>query len=107
MKSGLCSYEGIGKFIFGTEDPNDHTLLTQTSFWTASVALNHTGNAESAPSLWDDPQGNPSPPAEDNTSPWLSPRDDNPLNPIPSGILAYTSSIQYHVRKTGYYCVGE
>ncbi|KAI9570240.1 lung seven transmembrane receptor-domain-containing protein, partial [Boletus coccyginus] len=119
VKSGLCSYENIGKFIFGTEDPNDHTLVTQTSFWTASVVLNQTGIAEIIPpSLWEDPQGDPTPPPEDNTSPWLprgvapvvvhaAPRDNDPLNSSPSGILAYTSSIQYQVRQTGYYCVGK
>jgi hypothetical protein len=119
VKSGLCSYENIGKFIFGTEDPDDPTLITETSFWTASVVLNQTGIAESIPpSLWDDPQGNPTLPSEDNTSPWLSrgvapimvhvnPRDNDPLNPSPSGILAYASPIQYQVRKTGYYCVGK
>ncbi|KAF8445576.1 protein PTM1 [Boletus edulis BED1] len=117
VKSGLCSHENIGKFIFSTEDPNDHTLVTQTSFWTASVALNQTGITDSiSPSFWDDPQGSPTPPSEDNTSPWLprgiapvvvhvTPRDDDPLNPIPSGMLTYTSPIQHQVRKTGYYCV--
>ncbi|KAF8560018.1 protein PTM1 [Imleria badia] len=115
VKSGLCSSENIGKFIFAPEDPNDHTLVTQTSFWTASVALNQSGIAESIPpSFWDDPQGNPTPPSADNTSPWLPrtaapvvSRDDDPLNPIPSGILAYTSPIQYQVRKAGYYCAGK
>lgn len=112
VKSGMCSYENIGKFIFGNEDPNDHTLVTQTSFWTASVALNQTGIAKTIPpSFWEDPQGNPTPPSADNTSPWLpkrvAPRDNDPLNPIPSGMLAYTSPIQYQVRKTGYYCVGK
>ena len=119
MKSGLCSYENIGKFIFGTEDPNDHTLITQTSFWTANVALNEAGVAESnSPSFWDDPQGNPTPPSDDNTSPWsqrgvapvavhVTPRDTDPLNPSPSGTLVYTSPIQYQLRKTGYYCVGK
>jgi hypothetical protein len=29
-----------------------------------------------------------------------------PLNPSPSGIYWYAQPIQYHVRKTGYYCVG-
>ncbi|KAG8219491.1 lung seven transmembrane receptor-domain-containing protein [Butyriboletus roseoflavus] len=117
VKSGLCSYEDIGKFILNTEDPNDQTLITQTSFWTASVALSPTSVTESTPpSLWDDPQGNPTPPSEDNTSPWLardvapvmghvSRRDNDPLNPSPSGTLYYTSPIQYQVRKTGYYCI--
>lgn len=116
VKSGLCSSENIGKFIFGTEDPNDHTLITQTSFWTASVALNEAGVAENSP-FWDDPQGNPTPPSDDNMSPWFSrgvapivahaTRDVDPLNPSPSGTLVYTSPIQYQVRKTGYYCVGK
>lgn len=112
VNSGLCSYEDIGRFIFSPEDPNDHTVVTQTSFWTASVALNETGTAEIIPpSFWEDPKGNPTPPPEDNTSPWLArratPRDNVPLNPISLGVLAYTSPIQYQLRKTGYYCVGK
>lgn len=117
MKSGLCSYENIGTFIFGTEDPDDHTPMTQTSFWTASVTFNDAGTAESnSPSFWDNPQGNPTPPPDNNTTPFFSrgvapvidyaSRDDDPLNPSPSGTLAYTSPIQYQVRKAGYYCVG-
>ncbi|KAG9314039.1 protein PTM1 [Chiua virens] len=117
VNSGLCSYEDIGKFIFASEDPDDHTPLTQTSFWTASVAFTQAGAAESkSSSFWEDPQGPPTPPPEDHTSPWLprgtapvlvhvTPRDDEPLNPSPSGMLTYTSPIQYNVRKTGYYCV--
>ncbi|KAF9245774.1 protein PTM1 [Melanogaster broomeanus] len=112
VRSGLCSYENIGKFIFGTEDPNDHTVMSQTSFWTASVALNQTGLSQRSSS----PGGNPTPPPEKYTSPWrprgfapvevhVIPRADDPLNPSPSGILTYTSPIQYQVRKTGYYCV--
>lgn len=118
MNSGFCSYEDIGKFIFSTEDPNDHTLMTETSFWTASVALGQTDVAETNSSLWDNPEGNPTPPSDDNMSPWLPrgvapgmihvvARDDDPLNPSPSGISTYTSPIQYQIRKTGYYCVGK
>jgi hypothetical protein len=118
VRSGLCSYENIGRFIFGTEDPNDHTVMSQTSFWTASVALNQTGVSQrfSSSPLWET-ENNPTPPPEKYTSPWLRgfapvevhviPRADEALNPSPSGMLAYTSPIQYQVRKTGYYCAGK
>ncbi|KAF8846021.1 hypothetical protein BDN67DRAFT_1018676 [Paxillus ammoniavirescens] len=118
VRSGLCSYENIGTFIFGTEDPNDHTVMSQTSFWTASVALNQTGVSQRSSSshLWET-ENNPTPPPEKYTSPSLrgfapvevhvTPRADDALNPSPSGILAYTSPIQYQVRKTGYYCAGK
>ena len=33
--------------------------------------------------------------------------DRGALNPSPSGILSYQQPVQYQVRKTGYYCVGE
>ncbi|KIJ66304.1 hypothetical protein HYDPIDRAFT_87001 [Hydnomerulius pinastri MD-312] len=113
VKSGLCSYENIGKFIFSS---NDKTM-PDTSFWTASVALNQTGTTGSSSSspFWENPEGNPTPPSEDNTTPWRSrgfapvevhvaPRADDTLNPSPSGELTYTSPIQYQVRNTGYYC---
>ncbi|KAF9225433.1 hypothetical protein BS17DRAFT_701032 [Gyrodon lividus] len=113
VRSGLCSYENIGQFIFGTEDPNDHTVISQTTFWTASITLNQTGISErfsSSSPLWET-ENNPTPPPGEYTSPWrprgfvtVEHRADDPLNPSPSGALTYTSPIQYQVRKTGYYC---
>ena len=57
--------------------------------------------------LWDNPgpDGNPTPPPDENVSPWRR-ADSDPLNPSPSGTLLYQEPIQYNVRKTGYYCVG-
>ena len=62
--------------------------------------------------FWDNPEGNPPVEGdEEYTSPWrrdsLSLSARQALNPSPSGILSYTQPIQYQVRKTGYYCIGE
>ena len=104
-------------------------MINDTSFWSARVGFNSgNGSRDSSGSvstsgLWDNPEGNPHPPDEDSsyTSPWkprgISRRDwttghvtrqnIEPLNPSPSGILWYNGPIQYKVRKTGYYCVGQ
>ena len=91
--------------------------MTQTSFWTASVTFSEPGIAESDnPSLWDNPEGIPAPPSDEHVSPLAPrraemahfiPRENDSLNPSPSGPLSYTDPIQYQVRKTGYYCVGK
>ncbi|KIM70203.1 hypothetical protein SCLCIDRAFT_12757 [Scleroderma citrinum Foug A] len=90
VKSGLCSSSDIGKFIFFAQDG---TPMEQTSFWTASVTLNQTS---------------PSRRRSGTASIQVlhGPRQqDDVLNPSPTGVLSYTSAIQYQVRKTGYYCV--
>ncbi|KAG1864765.1 lung seven transmembrane receptor-domain-containing protein [Suillus subalutaceus] len=110
VRSGLCAYDNVGKFIFSSDDG---TTANQTTFWTASVALNQTGGASSDSSgLWESPEGNPTPPADNYTSPWRSPelhhslrQSSDLLNPSPSGTVAYTQPIQYQVRTNGYYCV--
>ncbi|KAH7886133.1 protein PTM1 [Phlebopus sp. FC_14] len=115
VKAGLCSYENVGRFIFNSDD---HTM-SQTSFWTASVALNQTGtDGSSRSAFWNNPDGNPNLPAEGNTSPWRrrggivpvevhvnSRAENETLNPSQSGVLSYADPIQYQVRNTGYYCV--
>jgi hypothetical protein len=111
VRVGLCAYDNVGKFIFFSDDG---TAANQTTFWTASVALNQTRGASSDSSgLWDSPDGNPTLPADNHTSPWRSRelhhslRQTNDLNPSPYGTVAYTQPIQYQVRKKGYYCVGK
>lgn len=69
--------------------------MEQTSFWTASVTLNQTSSSRRR-------SGTAS------IQVLHGPRQqDDVLNPSPTGVLSYTSAIQYQVRKTGYYCVGE
>lgn len=100
--------------------------MNQTTFWSARVAF-HAANSSNddtvSSGFWNDPNGNPHPPDENSeyTSPFKAKRvlprdsvavlasrqDSSPLNPSPDGILQYTGPIQYKVRKTGYYCVGE
>ncbi|KAG0707496.1 lung seven transmembrane receptor-domain-containing protein [Suillus ampliporus] len=110
VRVGLCTYDDVGKFIFSSDDG---TTIPQTTFWTASVALNQTSNASSDSSgFWDSPDGNPTPPADKYDSPWSSRelyhsrrQSNDTLNPSPYETIAYTQPIQYQVRKKGYYCV--
>ena len=102
--------------------------MNQTSFWSARLAFHPVDNSTSddtvsTPGFWNNPEGNPQPPDENSeyTSPFKAKRvlprdslvsltsrqDSTPLNPSPTSILQYTGPIQYKVRKTGYYCVGE
>lgn len=108
VRVGLCSFEDIGKFIFSSDDG---TTINQTSLWTASVALNQTADPSG---FWDNPEGNPSPPDDEDLSPWrsrepryISRQANDTLNPSPYSTIAYAQPIQYQVRKTGYYCVGK
>lgn len=92
VEASLCNQQDIGKFIFFSDD---ETTMDQTSFWTASVALNQT----SGPVL---------PRPRNGVVPMhISRQEDTTLNPSPDGLLRYTAPIQYQVRKTGYYCVGK
>ncbi|KAG6380865.1 lung seven transmembrane receptor-domain-containing protein [Boletus reticuloceps] len=101
----------LGKITSETDDslPVSDARVTAPTAPSQLLSAENLCTAESiSPSFWDDPQGSPTPPSEDNTSPWLprgvapvvvhvTPRDDDPLNPIPSGMLTYTSPIQYQV----------
>lgn len=77
-----------------------------------------TTDGDSDSSLWDNPDGQPTPVADPDldgyTTPWRTlskerrKRDDTmQTTPTNGGTLQYTQPIHYHVSKTGYYCVGE
>ncbi|KAJ6575316.1 lung seven transmembrane receptor-domain-containing protein [Mycena capillaripes] len=111
MAKGFCTQAEMGKFILDLPTGKD---INSTSFWTARVELpanqtarsSVTGGASSS-GFWDNPEGNPTPPDTNYTSPWkrsLTARADN-LNPSPDGLYSYSEPIHYLVRKTGYYCV--
>ncbi|KAJ8597616.1 hypothetical protein M405DRAFT_876881 [Rhizopogon salebrosus TDB-379] len=108
VRVGFCSPENLGKFIFSSDDG---TTISQTSLWTASIALNQTTSDSDSSGFWDNPEGNPSPPDDEDSSPWrrelqhISRQSNETLNPSPYDTIAYTQPIQYQVRKTGYYCV--
>lgn len=115
--SGFCTREQLGRFILDL--PNEKTI-NDTSFWSARVDLpaNKTSasrtSAITADSFWDDPAGNPTPPASSYDSPWRRRSSFSSLvsfrrqiNSSPADIYSYTSPISYPVRKTGFYCVGE
>ncbi|KAI0639574.1 lung seven transmembrane receptor-domain-containing protein [Trametes polyzona] len=113
LKGGYCDSSELGRFIIDL--PNGQSI-NDTSFWSARVGFSPEGGAPPEGSgvavsgFWDNPAGNPTPPDADSeyVSPWR--RDGvvearQALNPSPAGILWYQHPIQYHVRKTGYYCV--
>lgn len=65
--------------------------------------------------IWDNPEGNPTPPSSEYDTPGrrhLSLRQEATIlsrqvnNPSPGGIFQYSEPIHYIVKKTGYYCVG-
>ncbi|EPQ60397.1 protein PTM1 [Gloeophyllum trabeum ATCC 11539] len=126
MRNNFCNSSQLGRFII---DLPEGKSVNQTSFWSARVGFGRpsgsgTPSDVSTTDFWDNPDGNPVIPEDENTkytSPWLSrsahdaalgslgfmspKRRDDALNPSPSGILWYQDPIQYQVRKTGYYCV--
>jgi hypothetical protein len=112
LRSAYCDESQLGRFII---DLPSTIPIDQTTFWYARIGFRSGDNppsggqtsndTTSTGGLWDDPDGNPTPPPDENASPWRR-ADPDPLNPSPSGILWYQEAIQYNVRKTGYYCVG-
>ncbi|GBE77694.1 hypothetical protein SCP_0105760 [Sparassis crispa] len=113
VRGGFCSTSQLGRFII---DLPEGKSLNDTSFWSARVSFSANGSSSSDVSsngLWDNPEGNPTPPPSNNTSPWRRRdvdtngrrQDSSALNPSPDGILSYHEPLQYKVRKTGYYCV--
>jgi hypothetical protein len=117
VTAGFCSRDELGRFIL---DLPAGTSANSTSFWSARVALSGAETPTATVSgFWDNPEGNPTPSANEYTSPWKrrelmvipsvlkrqSTAADGPLNPSPTGVYQYTGTIQYQVRKTGYYCV--
>ena len=83
--------------------------MDSTSIWSARIGF-HSGDGN--PSSGDETvstgerrDGEHASSPEGNASIWGR-ADPDPLNPSPSGTLWYQESIQYNVRKTGYYCVG-
>ncbi|KAI0082097.1 hypothetical protein K474DRAFT_1767896 [Panus rudis PR-1116 ss-1] len=120
VKGGYCDRSQLGRFIL---DLPEGKSINDTSFWSARIAFpegsNIPGDSDSDVSVsgfWNNPEGNPHPPDENDefVSPWKrsgshvtheARADDEPLNPSPSGVLYYKDPIQYKVRKTGYYCI--
>lgn len=125
VRGGFCSQSQLGRFIL---DLPESTSINDTSFWSARVAFPTAGgssdistetdvseetttSSESSGSLWNNPEGNPVIPEGEGDVAWRrslvasSKRDT--INPSPTSILTYQEPIQYLVRKTGYYCVGE
>ena len=114
VTEGLCSREQLGTFIL---DLPQGISINSTSFWSARVVLpsNQEHATVSSKGLWNNPEGNPTPPPSNYTSPWR--RQTSPSLPMSwpvrrqgetsSGLYFYKQPIQYPVRKTGYYCVGK
>ncbi|KDQ63295.1 hypothetical protein JAAARDRAFT_29313 [Jaapia argillacea MUCL 33604] len=118
VRGGFCDRTQLGRFIIDL--PNGKSI-NDTSFWSARVAFTNStigsNSSEVSSGFWDNPEGNPDPPDDDEySSPWIRIRPRtydlrinaqvrDVINESPAGTLTYTSPIQYLVRKTGYYCV--
>jgi hypothetical protein len=116
VNAGYCSSDQQGRFILDL--PKGKTV-NETTFWSARVDLpsNKTRSLLEAPAasagFWDNPDGNPTPPPDNYTSPWR--RRSTPYTihvvrwPITkvdsNGVLQYTEAIHYPVDKSGLYCV--
>jgi len=113
VTAGYCTREQLGRFII---DLPAGKSVNDTSIWSARVELSANQsqpiNTEKlkASGLWDNPEGNPTPPISKYDSPWRRASGKSfyrQITPIePSGVVAYKEPIHYPVKKTGYYCVG-
>ena len=113
VTQGFCTTDQLGHFIL---DLPQGKSVNDTSFWSARLQL-PANNSLPTSRFWDNPAGNPTPPSSDYTSAWRRrligilprvasvPRQSN--NSGSNELYQYTAPIQYPVRKTGYYCVGE
>jgi hypothetical protein len=114
VTQGFCTRDQLGRFIF---DLPEGKSINNTSFWSARLQLPASNGSLSTKAFWNNPAGNPTPPLNNYTSPWRRRRMGTLLprlsvlrqlnNSGPSELYRYTAPIQYPVRKTGYYCVGE
>ncbi|KAF8078867.1 lung seven transmembrane receptor-domain-containing protein [Lyophyllum atratum] len=114
VAEGTCTREQLGRFIL---DLPSGKLVNETSFWSARVELpanKSSRNDASTTGLWDNPDGNPTPPPSNYTSPWRrrsvssyssSVSSRQMTGSVSNGLYAYSEPIIYPVRKTGYYCV--
>ncbi|KAG7098919.1 hypothetical protein E1B28_000816 [Marasmius oreades] len=105
VTGGYCSTDELGHFIL---DLPAGKTINDTSFWSARVELPGShgsrggeGAELSTSPLWNSRRGILTPLKSDYDPPWRRTGE----NVSPTGIYYYNQSIQYLVRKTGYYCV--
>ena len=91
----LCTADELGHFIFNF--PTNKSI-NDTSIWSATVSFPRKTPAALARTLRPAPMS----PVANGSDPTST-----TINPSPGGTLIYVEPIQYLVRKTGYYCVGE
>lgn len=104
---GLCTRDQLGRFIF---DLPEGKSINDTSFWSARLRLPASNDSLSANGPWNNTAGNPAPQRRrriDTPSTILSLILRQSNDSSPSELYRYTAPVQYPVRKTGYYCVGE
>ncbi|KAF9454091.1 hypothetical protein P691DRAFT_693125 [Macrolepiota fuliginosa MF-IS2] len=113
LARGVCTREQLGRFIL---DLPQGKVINDTSFWSARILFPSENTARtSSPLLF----------AKDKLESihhdrTIHVRDDDEMprrrdalvtrqsanpNPSPDGILSYSETIHYLVKKTGYYCV--
>ncbi|KAG5644624.1 hypothetical protein DXG03_008102 [Asterophora parasitica] len=72
VAEGTCTKEQLGQFIL---DLPSGKLVNETSFWSVKLQLpsnkpSTNGTVAEANGFWNNPAGNPTPPASNYTSPW-------------------------------------
>lgn len=116
LTAGYCKPDQLGRFIL---DLPAGKSVNDTSFWSERVQMpaNKTiinPTSVSVAEFWNNPAGNPTPPASNYTSPW---RRETRRTPQPaslasrqtpgveSNVYEYNGPIHYPVSKDGFYCV--
>lgn len=117
FKAGYCAANQLGRFIL---DLPAGKGINDTSFWSERVQLPANKTVLQPTSIavaefWDNPAGNPTPPANNYSSPWRRDVPHPPRSaPLPtrqtageekSGVYEYDGPIHYPVTKDGFYCV--
>ncbi|KAJ8702293.1 hypothetical protein PTI98_001024 [Pleurotus ostreatus] len=108
LMGGLCDGSQLGRFIINLPQGKS---INETSFWSARINLSSsTPSSSSTSGLWDNPEGNPTPPPGNGTTAWktrsLLSRQDGPVDEHGhTEVYHYTQPIKYDVKKTGFYCV--
>nr|AAZ14927.1 putative mannosyltransferase [Coprinellus disseminatus] len=117
FNAGYCAVNQLGRFIL---DLPAGKGINETSFWSERVQLPANKTVLQPTSIavaefWNNPAGNPTPPASNYSSPW---RRDTPHYPNSAslstrqttgeekgGVYEYDGPIHYPVANDGFYCV--
>ncbi|KAJ2914289.1 hypothetical protein MD484_g6138, partial [Candolleomyces efflorescens] len=112
LSAGYCTSDQLGRFILDL--PSGKTV-NSTSFWSERVQMpaNKTTippTSVSVGEFWNNPSGNPTPPASVHASPWRRDRRASSSVSLTTrqaeqALYEYNGPIHYPVANDGFYCV--